>query len=206
MLTFIVKTEEEFHDKVNSGVIESEVTKYIRELDNNRNSLDFDNIIDFFDIDINGIEIEAKNYKPLNKIINSCLAQYCFLKQLNHIHLLDLIDDEGIDKLKNNLQEKQDNYTDYNDCLNFNTKEQVNSLQMYIEDNFECDRQVAVSLISNCLNYAANLNDSLENKIDLLLNLLNGLGLTKNEILKDIIEYKKEEIQVEEEQEDELDL
>lgn len=65
----------------------------------------------------------------------------------------------------------------------FCTDEQVNKLQMYIEENFEMNR-CSTTLISNILHYVSAQEEDDELTLDMLEELLDGIGITREEIIK----------------------
>lgn len=65
----------------------------------------------------------------------------------------------------------------------FYTDEQVNKLQIYIEENFEMDRCSTI-LISNILHYVSAQEEDDELTLDMLEELLDGIGITREEIIK----------------------
>lgn len=65
----------------------------------------------------------------------------------------------------------------------FYTDEQVNKLQMYIEENFEMNRCSTI-LISNILHYVSTQEENDELTLDMLEELLDGIGITREEIIK----------------------
>lgn len=65
----------------------------------------------------------------------------------------------------------------------FYTDEQVNKLQIYIEENFEMNRCSTI-LISNILHYVSTQEENDELTLDMLEELLDGIGITREEIIK----------------------
>lgn len=65
----------------------------------------------------------------------------------------------------------------------FYTDEQVNKLQIYIEENFEMNRCSTI-LISNILHYVSAQEEDDELTLDMLEELLDGIGITREEIIK----------------------
>lgn len=65
----------------------------------------------------------------------------------------------------------------------FYTDEQVNKLQIYIEENFEMNRCSTI-LISNILHYVSAQEEDDELTLDMLGELLDGIGITREEIIK----------------------
>lgn len=69
------------------------------------------------------------------------------------------------------------------DNFEFYTDEQVNKLQMYIEGNFEMGR-CSTTLVSNILHYVVAQGEDDELTLDMLQELLDGIGITREEIVK----------------------
>lgn len=67
----------------------------------------------------------------------------------------------------------------------FNTDEQVNKLQMYIEENFEMGG-CSTTLVNNILNYVSAQGEDDDITLDMLEELLDGIGITREEIVKAI--------------------
>lgn len=65
----------------------------------------------------------------------------------------------------------------------FYTDEQVNKLQIYIEENFEMNRCSTI-LISNILHYVSAQEEDDKLTLDMLEELLDGIGITREEIIK----------------------
>lgn len=65
----------------------------------------------------------------------------------------------------------------------FYTDEQVNKLQMYIEENFKMGG-CSTTLVSNILHYVSAQGEDDELTLDMLEELLNGIGITRDEIIK----------------------
>lgn len=79
----------------------------------------------------------------------------------------------------------------------FYTDEQVNGLQSYIEETFTLDG-TSKTLIRNILDYAAAQGDDEETILFLLMNLLDGIGITELEIVNAVVpdryQLTKEEV------------
>lgn len=83
------------------------------------------------------------------------------------------------------------------DHFAFYTEEQVNRLQNYMEENFTLDG-TSKSLIRNILDYVAAQGDDEETILCLLMNLLDGIGITEldlvNAVVSDRYQLTKEEL------------
>lgn len=71
--------------------------------------------------------------------------------------------------------------------FSFYTDEQVNALQTYIEENYTVDG-TSKRLIRNILEYVAAQEDDEETILDMLTSLLDGIGITKEEIVNAVLE------------------
>lgn len=69
----------------------------------------------------------------------------------------------------------------------FYTDEHVDKLQRYIEENFEMDR-CSTTLVSNILQYVAAQCEDDDIILELLEGLLDGIGITREEIIKAVTE------------------
>ena len=65
----------------------------------------------------------------------------------------------------------------------FYTNEQINKLQMYIEENFEMGG-CSTTLVNNILQYVAAQGEDDDIILDMLEELLDGIGITREEIIK----------------------
>lgn len=68
----------------------------------------------------------------------------------------------------------------------FYTDEQVNTLQTYIEEHYTLDG-TAKHLVRNILEYVAAQGDDEENILYMLTNLLDGIGITEDEIVNAVV-------------------
>lgn len=68
----------------------------------------------------------------------------------------------------------------------FYTDEQVNTLQTYIEEHYTLDG-TSKHLIRNILEYVATQDDDEENILYMLTNLLDGIGITEDEIVNAVV-------------------
>ena len=68
----------------------------------------------------------------------------------------------------------------------FYTDEQVNTLQTYIEEHYTLDG-TSKHLIRNILEYVAAQGDDEENIVYMLTNLLDGIGITEDEIVNAVV-------------------
>lgn len=72
------------------------------------------------------------------------------------------------------------------DYFTFQTEEQINRLQIYIEENFTLDA-TAKRLIRNILEYISVQEEDAEIILTMILSLLDGIGITETEIINAVI-------------------
>lgn len=72
------------------------------------------------------------------------------------------------------------------DHFEFYTDEQVNRLQSYIEETFTLDG-TSKTIVRNILDYVAAKDDDEETILFLLMNLLDGIGITELEIVNAVV-------------------
>lgn len=69
----------------------------------------------------------------------------------------------------------------------FYSDEHVNKLQVYIEENFTMGG-CSTTLVSNILDYAASQSEDDESALLILEMLLDGIGITREEIINAVTE------------------
>lgn len=72
---------------------------------------------------------------------------------------------------------------DNEEFFEFYTDTQINKLQIYIEENFEMGG-CSPTLISNILHYVSMQGEDNDITLNMLEELLDGIGITRNEIIK----------------------
>ena len=84
------------------------------------------------------------------------------------------------------------------DDFQFYSDKHVNKLQLYIEENFALIG-VSKQLVRNILDYVASQGEDGETSLDMLKSLLDGLDISKSEIVKAVTGKKYYHFQIDEE-------